>query len=58
MTRRRVDDHLQRCPACRVYVERVREPVRALGRLPAEELPEHAVTELEVAFAAFRRGDP
>jgi anti-sigma factor RsiW len=57
-TRRRVDEHLQLCPACRVYVEQVRETVRALGRLPADELPEHAVTELEAAFAAFRRGDP
>ena len=57
-TRRRVEEHLALCPACRVYVEQVRDTVRALGRLPADELPEHAVAELETAFAAFRRGDP
>jgi anti-sigma factor RsiW len=53
-TRRRVEAHLALCPPCRVYVEQVRDTVRALGRLPAHELPEHAVTELEAAFAAFR----
>jgi hypothetical protein len=29
--------------------------VRTLRHLPAEELPEQAVAELEAAFAAFRR---
>jgi anti-sigma factor RsiW len=57
-TRRRVQEHLVLCPACQVYVEQVRDTVRVLGRLPADELPEHAVTELENAFAAFHRGDP
>jgi len=56
--RRRMQEHLALCPACRVYVEQVRDTVRALGRLPEDELPEHAVTELEAAFAAFRRGAP
>jgi len=57
-TRQRVEAHLALCPACRVYVEQVRTTVRALGRLPADGLPEHAVAELETAFAAFRRRDP
>ncbi|HEY7076202.1 MAG TPA: zf-HC2 domain-containing protein [Solirubrobacteraceae bacterium] len=57
-TRRRVEEHLALCPPCRVYVEQVRETVRALGRLPADGLPEHAVVELEAAFAAFRHGAP
>ena len=57
-TRRRVEEHLALCPPCRVYVEQVRDTVRALGRLPEDELPEHAVAELEAAFAAFRRGGP
>jgi hypothetical protein len=38
-------------------VEQVRDTVRALKRLPENELPEHAVSELEAAFAAFRRRD-
>lgn len=57
-TRRRVEEHLALCPACQLYVEQVRDTVRALGRLPADELPEHAVSELEAAFAAFRRRGP
>jgi anti-sigma factor RsiW len=56
-TRGRVEAHLALCPHCAVYVEQVRDTVRALNRLPADELPEHAVAELEAAFAAFRRGD-
>ena len=57
-TCRRVEEHLARCPPCRVYVEQVRETVRALGRLPDDGLPEHAVHELEAAFSAFRRKAP
>ena len=54
-TRRRVEAHLALCPACQVYVEQVRETVRTLRYLPAEELPEYAVVELEAAFATFAR---
>lgn len=57
-TRRRVEEHLALCPPCRVYIEQVRATVRALGRLPADGLPDNAVEELEAAFAAFRRGAP
>jgi anti-sigma factor RsiW len=57
-TRRRVEEHLALCPACRVYVEQVRDTVRGLGCMPADGLPEDAVAELETAFAAFRRRDP
>ena len=58
VTRRCVESHLALCPACRVYVEQVRDTVRELGRLRGDELPEHAVAELETAFAAFRRRAP
>jgi anti-sigma factor RsiW len=57
-TRLRVEEHLTLCPACRVYVEQVRDTVRSLGHLPANELPEHAVSELERAFAEFPRRGP
>jgi anti-sigma factor RsiW len=57
-THRRVEEHLALCPPCRVYVEQVRDTVRALRALPADELPEHAVAELESAFAAFRHRGP
>jgi anti-sigma factor RsiW len=54
----RVEEHLALCPQCQVYVEQVRDTVRALGRLPADGLPERAVVELETAFAAFLRRGP
>jgi anti-sigma factor RsiW len=57
-TRRRVEEHLTLCPLCQVYVEQVRGTVRALRRLPADELPEQAVNELVTAFAGFRRRGP
>jgi predicted anti-sigma-YlaC factor YlaD len=57
-TRERVEEHLVLCPACRIYVEQVRETVRALGQLPAGALSEQAVSELEAAFRAFPRGRP
>lgn len=57
-TRQRVEEHLALCPPCRVYVEQVRGTVRALGHLPEDGLPEHAVAELESAFAEFRRRAP
>ncbi len=52
-TRRRVEEHLVLCPPCRVYIEQVRETVRALGDLPAGALSDEAVSELEQAFRGF-----
>ena len=57
-TARRVEAHLELCPACEVYVEQVRHTVRSLKRLPEDELPPHAVAELEAAFAEFQRSPP
>jgi anti-sigma factor RsiW len=57
-TSRQVEAHLALCPPCAVYVEQVMDTVRRLGRLPADGLPEHAVAELEAAFAAFRHRGP
>jgi anti-sigma factor RsiW len=57
-TRLRVEEHLALCPPCRTYVEQVRQTVRELGQLPGDELPEHAVSELERAFAEFSRRGP
>jgi predicted anti-sigma-YlaC factor YlaD len=57
-TSRRVEAHLALCPPCRVYVEQVMDTARRLGGLPADGLSEHAVAELEAAFAAFRRTGP
>lgn len=57
-THGRVEQHLQLCPGCRVYVEQVRETVRALGALPSDGLPDAAVSELTAAFREFSRRRP
>ena len=57
-THGQVEHHLQLCPGCRVYVEQVRETVRALGRLPSDGLPDEAVNELTAAFREFSRRRP
>lgn len=54
-THRRVAQHLQQCPGCRVYVEQVRQTVRALGRLPSDGLADDKVEELTEAFREFAR---
>ena len=57
-TGQRVEEHLALCGPCRVYVEQVRETVAKLGHMPGDGLPEHAVSELEQAFATFSRRSP
>lgn len=57
-THQRVEQHLELCPGCRVYVEQVRQTVRALGRLPDDGLAETAVGELTEAFRQFSRSRP
>jgi anti-sigma factor RsiW len=57
-TEGRVAAHLELCPPCLTYVEQLRETVGALGRLPADSLPDSAVMELETAFRDFHRWRP
>jgi anti-sigma factor RsiW len=47
--------HLEKCAACALYVEQMRDVVKHLGRVPLEsmrDLPESVVQELLSAFRA------
>jgi hypothetical protein len=51
-TRRRFDEHLVSCPFCTMYLDQVRETIRAAGHLPEEAISAEA---LDVLLAHFRR---
>jgi anti-sigma factor RsiW len=51
-TRRRFDEHLASCPFCQIYLNQMRQTIRAVGRLPDESLAPEA---LETLLAHFRR---
>lgn len=50
--RARVDEHLEGCPFCRIYLEQMRATVRTLGRLPEAAVSPEALTAL---LEVFRR---
>jgi anti-sigma factor RsiW len=46
----RFEEHLAGCDACTIYVEQMRETIRALGHLPPESLSPEAERRMLVAF--------
>jgi anti-sigma factor RsiW len=50
--RSRVDAHLASCPFCEIYLDQMRQTVRAVGRLPEESISPEA---LQTLLAHFRR---
>ena len=54
-TRVGFDDHLERCPRCRNYLEQLTVTVRTLGRLSRADVPNPRRAEL---LERFRRGPP
>jgi anti-sigma factor RsiW len=50
--RRRFDEHLASCPYCRIYLEQMRQTVRAAGHLPDGSISPEA---LDALLAHFRR---
>jgi predicted anti-sigma-YlaC factor YlaD len=50
--RRRFDEHLASCPFCRIYLDQMRQTIRAVGRLPEESVSPAA---LDALLAHFRR---
>jgi anti-sigma factor RsiW len=50
--RRRFDDHLAGCPFCQIYLDQMRETIRATGHLSDEALSGDA---LDALLAHFRR---
>jgi anti-sigma factor RsiW len=52
--RARFEDHIQRCGACAIYLEQIRQTVAALGHLPEEALSPDAERDLLEAFRGWR----
>ena len=50
--RRRFDEHLGSCPFCQIYLDQMRQTIRAAGRLPDESVSPAA---LDTLLAYFRR---
>jgi anti-sigma factor RsiW len=51
--RKRFEQHLDECDACRAYLEQFRETIRVLGRLPEEALSPEARTALLHTFRGW-----
>jgi anti-sigma factor RsiW len=49
--RRRFDEHVATCPYCQIYLDQMRQTIRALGHLPEEVIPPEAI---EALLARFR----
>jgi anti-sigma factor RsiW len=54
-TRVRFEAHLAQCSACRVYLEQMRQTIRALGRLPTESIEPGARDRLLDVFRDWKR---
>jgi anti-sigma factor RsiW len=52
--RRRVDEHLATCPYCQIYLEQMRQTIRALGHLPEKAIPPEALEALLARFRGWR----
>lgn len=52
--RRRFEAHVAQCPPCSVYIEQMRQTLRALGRLESEDLDPATRARLVDAFRAWR----
>lgn len=50
--RSRVDAHLASCPFCQIYLDQMRQTVRAVERLPEESITPEA---LDTLLAHFRQ---
>ena len=51
--RRRLERHLDECPGCSIYIEQMRQTIRALGRLRPSDVPPEALGPLLGAFRAY-----
>ena len=51
--RLRFEEHIDRCGACRIYLEQIRRTISVLGHLPADGLSPDAERELLEAFRGW-----
>ena len=52
--RSRFDEHLTTCPYCRIYLDQMRQTIRALGHLPEEAIAPEALESLLARFRGWR----
>jgi len=55
LDRARFEEHLKRCPPCDLYVEQMRQTIRALGALPRESISEDAKSGLLDVFRNWKK---
>ena len=53
--RTRFDNHLLACPHCRLYLEQMRQTIRAIGRLTEESISPAARDALVQAFRGWKQ---
>jgi anti-sigma factor RsiW len=53
--RRRFELHLAICPACRRYIQQMKQTVEALGELPSEPIPADVERALLERFRGWKR---
>ena len=55
--RKRFEEHLAMCEGCQAAVDEMRDTLRALGRLPEDQLSARARDALLAAFGDWHTGD-
>ncbi len=53
--RSRFDEHLAACPGCRIYIEQMRQTIRAAGKLSDKSVPPVTLQELVQIFRDWKR---
>lgn len=48
-----LEQHLELCPPCVVFLEQLRATITAVGHLPDDTLSDAAMAELEAAFRGY-----
>jgi len=56
--RARFDAHLELCEGCVTYVDQMRETIRSVRALRAEEVEATVPDDVLEAFRAWKRGEP
>ncbi len=53
--RLRFEQHVDRCSPCRIYVEQMRQTIRAVGKLSEESIPDDAKALLLRVFDDWKK---
>jgi anti-sigma factor RsiW len=56
--RLRFELHLAMCPACRRYIQQMKQTIATLGELPSEPIPPDVEKALLERFRGWKRANP